>query len=429
MINREFKILFVGRVVGDLVLDQDRHSIMPVTNGIELKINGKQHHIRTDSTLTKDNDKVTSLDDLDHILPDLKYEFYMGGGGANSLFAGADMRVKSPELGITFLTPSKTYLSMNGQVIDLADYLKIINVQSHFMNFTPMNYNLVIGGDNKSIIRNKQRGDEEFTLEPEHKRTLVNYIGPSDGILINALNDRDMTAHIVETVHDENQAVYHTSALLKERTMEELVHHGTYMQRPKHRKIMTVVAHSKKMPKDTIVEKIVPYSGLIFNETDTIKIFCGEEKDLQTRGNPNQRLDLVLKVMSQLRYGVPTKHGVRRKIEDEFNNIYVTLGRQGHLVATKDTVYHMKINDNIVSAINEDIKRNRSSAKGAGDAFATGIIHHETKGLSSDRALTAAFANTAVCKYLGINRVIHESEVEQVAQYNLSDHYLEKSLD
>jgi len=424
--ERQFEILVVGRMNGDIILDPDRVKVRFAEDGVILSSSGTEAKIPTDSAPSKENDKVTSLIELDPFIASLPKESYsrsIGGGGANSLLATAGYLMnKSPNLGATLLTPSKQYLKIGNDVFDLGDELDAnYNVNHHFMNFTDLNYSIVTGGENKLIIRNRPRGTQAFSLRREHKGTILQYINPSDGVLINALNDGDMTKFIAESIYDENYDYYKTQEALEGKDAAKMVHEESFITRPKHRKLVTVVTAAKNMSRDTIVSKVMPYSSIIMNETDAIKIFYGSDTEHSTRGNDASRLEMMLTTMFQMRNGIRTPRGIMRKIGDTNNNIYITLGSKGHLVCLENKVYHLQVEDEVSRAVNKAIQENKSSTSGAGDAFAAGIAYQETRGEAGNHIMTAAVANTTVFNFLGMIDPTHETQIRQVAEYDLED--------
>lgn len=142
-----------------------------------------------------------------------------------------------------------------------------------------------------------------------------------------------------------------------------------------------------------------------------------------------EKLKPALLAMAQLRYGIPTEHGVMRKIEDPYNNVYVTLGKDGHLVSIGETVYHVRMKKHLSEELKKSIEQNRSSTTGAGDSFAAAIILQETLGKGKQYLETGAVACTSVNKYLGFLKTVGISDVETVAEYDLNDHLWPNPLD
>ena len=173
------------------------------------------------------------------------------------------------------------------------------------------------------------------------------------------------------------------------------------------------------------------------NQEDAINNFYGTTKEIKDEiyekigrdSDPrNRNYTPLLNVLAQMRFGIPTEHGVKRYVEDSKNNIYITLGKSGHLVSIENKAYHLRIKPEIITYINSKIKQNKSSTNGAGDSFAAGVIHQETKGEGSDYLKTAAFANTSVGRYLGINLDIISSEVDVINEYDLNKFQTDENL-
>jgi len=435
--DRQFDILVVGRSSGDLVLNEP-HKLEFMENGLDVfGENNKHYHIKTDSTPSKDNDKVTSLIDLEEFTSRFNYMFRWGGGAVNSAAALFDLRVPTSQMSVTIMTPSRPYLKLGKEVKDIADFLEENNVSHYMLNYTKQNYNMVIGGDNKIVVRNKPATNEDFKLTRENQAAILGYINSSDGILINSLNHLSMTEFIVHNVFLENQSFYKDMKLQDMSKIEEVMNNTNRLPKYKHRKIMTVATHTQKIPRHTLIDKILPYTGIIMNQEDAINNFYGTTKEIKDEiyekigrdSDPrNRNYTPLLNVLAQMRFGIPTEHGVKRYVEDSKNNIYITLGKSGHLVSIENKAYHLRIKPEIITYINSKIKQNKSSTNGAGDSFAAGVIHQETKGEGSDYLKTAAFANTSVGRYLGINLDIISSEVDVINEYDLNKFQTDENL-
>lgn len=451
MSSRQFEILVVGRCAGDLVLSNE-YAVGMENVGVRVKKDdGSDYFIGTNSLPSADNDKVSSLIDLGEFIARHNYMFRWGGGGFNSTKALADLRARSPQMSITLLTPSRPELFLgtekSGVKKSLVDYLNTQSINSFFMNFITLNYNIILGGDNKIVIRNKQSGSYDFKLNRENRSAIDGYISPSDGILINALNDLDMTSTMVEAIFNENQLfLKNESAFLDKNSsfdaLESRMNSPDRLSEYKHRKILTVITPTNRISRSELVDKIIPYTGLVFNLEDAIKIFYGNDKEIikkvysqlfdEKDGKKSFEIKdytPILKILSQLRNGIPTEHGVRRTIEDPNDNVYITLGKRGHIVSVGNKAYHLLIKDEIIDIINKKILENKSSTSGAGDAFAAGVVHQETRGFGKHVKSTAAFANATVCKYLGINIDIIPSEVRILNEFTLAEHYTEQGLE
>ncbi len=435
--NRQFEILIVGRSSGDLVLNEP-HKLDFINNGLEIYgDNNKHYHIPTDSTPSNDNDKVTSLIPLDEFIERYSHMFRWGGGAINSAQTLFNLRVPTSQMGVTIMTPSRPYLKVGAEVKDIIDFFVENNANHCMLNYTKQNYNIVMSGENKIVVRNKPASNEDFKLSRENMETILGYMNSSDGILINSLNNQSMTEFIVQSVFFENQSFYKDMKLQDMTKIEEVMSNTNRLSKYKHRKIMTVITNSSKIPRHTLIDKILPYTGIIINQEDVINNFYGTSKEVKKEiydiigadKNPlNKDYSPIIKVIAQMRYGIPTEHGVKRYIEDSTNNIYVTLGKQGHLVSIENKVYHLRIKPEIIDYINTKIKQNKSSTNGAGDSFAAGVIHEETIGEGQDYLKTAAFANSAMARYLGINIDIISSEVDVLKEYNLKDFQSDDNL-
>jgi len=435
--TRQFDILIIGRSSGDLVLNEP-HRLEFKNNAIEVYgENGKHYHIPTDSTPSNDNDKVTALISLDEFIERFSHMYRWGGGAINSAQTLFNLRVPTSQMGVTVMTPSRPYLKVGNEVKDIIDFFSENNANHCMLNYTKQNYNIVMSGENKIVVRNKPSTNEDFKLSRENMESILGYMNPSDGILINSLNNQSMTEFIVQSVFFENQSFYKDMKIQDMSKIEEAMSDENRLPKYKHRKVMTVITNSSKIPRNTLIDKILPYTGIIINQEDIINNFYGTSKEIKKEiydiiGNDlnlvNRNYNPIIKVIAQMRFGIPTEHGVKRYVEDSKNNIYVTLGKHGHLISIENKVYHVRIKEEIIEYINEKIKQNKSSTNGAGDAFAAGIIHEETIGNGQDYLKTAAFANTAVARYLGINLDIISSEVEVLKEYDLNKFKSDENL-
>jgi len=179
------------------------------------------------------------------------------------------------------------------------------------------------------------------------------------------------------------------------------------------------------MSRHEMTHDVIPFTGVIMNYEDALSVFYGkEEADVGELG-----LDPALRLMAQMRYGMPTREGLSRRIEDPHNNVYVTLGKQGHLAAVGEKAYHLGLKESTLEDVNYHIRRNRSSTNGAGDSFAAGVAYMETTGRASDVVGTAAKANEVALKFLGVNRVVHREDVEVRGEWDLKDLYQDKRLE
>jgi hypothetical protein len=278
------------------------------------------------------------------------------------------------------------------------------------MNFFDLNYNLVIGGTNKLVVRNKTSSKPYF-LRPEKSATVEDYLEPAYGVLINALNHPKMTAEIVQKVHNENVIFYETMKKGKLKHPSQI---------PSYRTVITVVTPG--ISKRDLIEEIFPYTGLIFNEEDIVKTIFGNNL------KPDAKHELAIQAMSQLRYGIPKPSGVRAKIVDNNNPIYVSLGREGYIVGLGDQdkfdqFYHLRTDEKTTIELDDRIKENNGSTNGAGDAFAAAVLHQETTGEGTDYMKTAAIINTVVSRQLDLTRTVHEDQIDVVSKGSLKEYY------
>lgn len=420
MINRPFDILVVGRTNADLILDGCKSSVDEEKSTLTLQQGENKFTIPTDKVLSEENDKVTSLKDLDEITRSLEFLMRWGGGGYNSASIMANSSVMDSKLGVTYLTPMKPEMIIGGEKYDLVSDLDDLDIAPCCLNFNDLNFNLVWGGKNKRVVRNAPKEKGNFKLSREHKEIINAYMCSSEGILINALNHADMTEHIVQRTYRENLEAIDALKQLNTTNASTTLDSSQFFEMPQYRKVMTVVTPSSELPKDRLVQEVVPYTGLIFNEDDLLQIFYGEKYEDEPG---DERRNKTLEAIAEMRNGVNMDFGTRPHVMEPNNRIYVSLGREGYLVCEKDHVYHFCTNPQETCELDQKIEQNKGSTTGAGDALAAGIIYAETTRKGSDLASTAALVNTVISSHLGLPKTIHTSEVNKLKTYSLSDHY------
>jgi hypothetical protein len=420
MMERSYEILAIGRCNADLVLtDATWEAHRNGNNFVRIKKDEKEFEIHVDELPSEENDKVTAQQSLDEVINNIDFSFRWGGGVVNSAKAFHQYQDNSR---IKLLTTNRPSLYLKGKDRDLMDHLiDDLRVYPAFLNLIKLPYNVVFGGKNKLVIRNKQI--DSCRRLPESDKVMISaMLNDADGVLINALNHSQIMENVVRTVHDENMR-YIERFSSKSQNVKELLNSESFLMRPKHRKVVSVI--TKSFDRDSLIENIYPFTIPIHNREDFITLFYGgSNSDLKSNN-----YDLELKAMAQLRYGIPTRHGFDRRILDDNNNIYVTLGgSEGYLVAIGDDVYRVGLTDKVDEEFVGVIKQNKSSRSGAGDSFAAGIARQETLRQGRDIRKTAVVANSFVGYFLGFNKTIHESDIVYDKIASLKDNYDSKPL-
>lgn len=406
-----FKLTVVGRANADLVLNG--YSAEIVNRAVVLKKAGKEYVIRTDETPSEKNDKVNAVESLDRIVGQMKgeedYIFTWGGGGVKSAKTAATSSVLRQDMRVNFLTTVRPDLFIGSDRKDLKGYLDRHEISSHFMCSSEMGYNLIIGKEKQKIVIRNPSKKRSSALTDEDKGIMRLFVEQSDGILINALNDRTITAELVQYAFNRNQYFRQNPAQVG----------------PRLNKIMTVITPALLASEDIgeaknfLLEEIVPYAGIIINEEDLINIFHGPK----VKADPEHKL--TLETMAKLRYGFSRKLGTKTKVVDPSDHIYVTLGREGYLLGTEDSYYHFRTDEARTKEFDEHLMKNKGSVTGAGDAFAAGAIHQEILSQDSKPINDAAIINTVIARQLDHIVTIHSDQIVEFSKGNLADHYVE----
>jgi hypothetical protein len=405
-----FKLLVVGRANADLVL-----------NGFE-KIEGekevilrkgkKEFRIRTNSTPSRENDKVTALESLDGIVSKMNegedYLFRWGGGGLNSAKTAATSSVLSQDMSVNFLTTARPDLFLGNTRKDLKGFLQRHEINPYFLCSEELGYNLIQGGEYKLVIRNPTQR-KSSSLSIEDRLVTGVFVEQASGILVNAINDRMLNAEIAQQVYNKNDKAEYSPPSVG----------------PRFRKVLTVLtpgmlgSYSRREEAMTdLIEEIIPYTGLIMNEEDLVKIFYANNS------KPDKEHKMALEVMAKLRYGLSRPIGTKTKIVDPIDNIYVTLGREGYLLATDKEYYHLKTDEERTRSFDSHLSKSKLSVTGAGDAFAAGAIHQETLE-EKDYLRTSAMINTVIARQLDHTVTVHPNQITTVSKGNLQDYYSE----
>lgn len=405
-----FKLLVVGRANADLVLNGFEK--IEREKEVVLKKGKKEFVIRTDTTPSRENDKVTALESLDSVVKKMNegedYLFRWGGGGLNSAKTAATSSVLSQDMSVNFLTTVRPDLFLGNVRKDLKGFLHRHEINPYFLCSEELGYNLIQGGEYKLVIRNPTKR-KPSSLSIEDRLVTGVFVEQSSGILINAINNRMLNAEIVQQVYNKNDKAEYSPPSVG----------------PRFRKVLTVLTPnmlgscSKREEAMTdLLEEIIPYTGLIMNEEDLVKIFYSNEMQ------PDKEHKMALEVMAKLRYGMPRPIGTKTKIVDHTDNIYVTLGREGYLLGTNNEYYHLKTDDERTKSFDNHLAKSKSSVTGAGDAFAAGAIHQETIE-EKDYLRSSAMINTVIARQLDHTVTIHPNQIETISRGNLQDYYRE----
>jgi sugar/nucleoside kinase (ribokinase family) len=404
ILNRVPRITVIGRANMDIFPAITDHKIDAQGTGAKVTLmqGERSTSFLTEECPSAENDKVFAVGSLDQVLEILDCQHVWGGGGLNSAVALAEHASGGANLDVTFVTPSKPTLHLLGKEFDLKEYLEQRKgVEAYFMDKQRLLHNVIIPGreKNKIIFKNPFR-PQSYYLGKLDLACLDTAVGLSDGILINSLGHIPTTSRVVRLVHQENRKY---RELYGDGTgVLGLVHSGDYQNRPKYRSVYTVLTGNNDTR--TLLNEVVPYTGIIANKQDFLRIFSKDE---------NGSYDDVFECMRLLRRGYPDSRNIPSRIENSSNNIYVTDGGNGYLVNVGENVYHVKLNDSTGKKINAVLTQSKISTTGAGDAAAAGIIYQETLGRAHTQIEeTCAVISNMVCHALGYRDYISSQQVE-----------------
>lgn len=301
-----------------------------------------------------------------------------GGGGVNSLKEIS--RLLDETKGIKFSSFVDYFDLGIPSLFFEGDGRKFLNkileneyVRTYFQSRRPLPINILLSNDRKDKVIIKSP-IEEVKIYDGNIRTLDDRLEEADSIFMNSVKEEEIARHVVEKARSSNG-----------------------------KKLYSVI--TKSLDPNFVQKEIIPYGVDIFNydEFGYVMGYQTNERD------EKERIDIAIENIRKIRtQGLNTRY-----------NIFVTCGENGVLTADQDSIYHIRLKDDVLKKVNDVIERKKGATTGAGDVFAGAVFFYEKFLKEKNIQTLAKKACIRAVKYLGYDKVSLDDFV--VTEYKIFD--------
>ncbi len=271
-----------------------------------------------------------------------------GGGGYNSIIAMQNLPGIDAELALTYIDVSiPHHLIQRG--------LDAHNIAAQFFLERDVPYNAIveIGGD-RSIFKGPSLG--RVAPDEEQARRIERIICGNDALLITGVKD--------------------------------VGYYETYIKNAAQRNIPIYAVVSTSADKDFVFTHVLPNVRCIFS-WDEVPFLYGINKQLDEKEKTELAFDAISMIRHKIMSNIP---------------VYITLGKNGALCASKSAVRHVFLQPEYAEKINEVVSSRRTKVNGAGDVFAGALVAYDTAGSQKVPLNTLIIlSSTAAIRHIGYN--------------------------
>ncbi|MBW2988120.1 hypothetical protein DRJ48_02225 [Candidatus Woesearchaeota archaeon] len=343
----KLKVLVVGNATIDAYPRAIRHNIEGSVVHIHDSVEGRKLEIICEEELRKGG-KHFAREHLFFQLQGVLCSEKFGGGGLNSVRELS----KIVDWELSYLDMSTPSLDTREPGRTIAGYLSSMHITPIFLSTRPVPLNLVLGTRDDKVIIKSPLQEQVGVWTPENNDLkkiigfIINHIG-YDAILFNSIKDEGLAEYIIESEPQK----------------------------------MAVITRS--LEPEFVLSRVLPECLCQFNYDEFGYIIYNE-----VIGDEEERFEAAIEGIQQLR----SKH----KLEYP---VFVTLGKNGTLVADRHQTYHIRLNTNKYYEVQEFIRKNSTDLTGAGDVFAAHVFKAWLLGYGL--LYTAVMSSMGAIKHLG----------------------------
>tara|TARA_Y100000310_G_scaffold167856_1_gene167832 strand:+ start:40407 stop:41513 length:1107 start_codon:yes stop_codon:yes gene_type:complete len=310
--------LFIGNMAADVILDP---SVDVNIDGSKITLTDEQKtlEIIVDEPDIQAGLKLQAVsDNLGDILS-FPYEFLFGGGGYNSVRS-----IHTPQnLEFQYLDTSSPRVHYGPIQQDAAQSVTIAGATPVFLGKRPIPLNIVLGDRTDKIII--KSGVEQVSFTDAEQREISDYCAQASAIAFSSVKDQYFAESAVQQADRKVVAANVTTSLDPDFVMEHV--------------LPSVVFQSNADELDYLLtngeRSQIPHEG-----QDLVNYISREIQSLRSENPPSYT-----------------------------RNMYVTIGRDGVVCSDTDGVYHVRLKDPTLQAIDAVVSKKLASTNGAGDAF------------------------------------------------------------